>query len=69
MSGTGEDRRELQTLIGSQPFQGDFQTRKIETNALYEMKASSKGKEIVPSLFPNAKSSLAVSTSHSSQVH
>lgn len=43
MSGTGEDRRELQTLPGTQPFQRDAHTRKVEPNAPYETKASSKG--------------------------
>lgn len=55
MSGIAEDRKEWQALTGTQPFQRDLQTRMVETNALYEMKASSKGEEPAPSLFPNAK--------------
>lgn len=43
MCGIGEDRRELQTLPGTWAFQGDFQTRKVGPNTLYETKASSKG--------------------------
>lgn len=43
ISGTGEDRREFQTLPGTQLLQGDSQTRKVGPNTLYETKASSKG--------------------------
>lgn len=54
--------------LDMEPFQGGFQVRKVETSSLYEIKASSKGKEMMSSLLHNAKSNLAVSASHGSQV-